>query len=183
MHPGLSITFGGQPAWSRVPQVSAPSYDVLLVAHAAVALLGFGAIAVAGLRARAGRQSGDPAADIALRRFFAPGRDLPARAIFLVPLLGMALLFGGDRADVSAAWPWIGLGLWVVAAGLASGMCWPAERRAQQALEHLDSADDDEERSLWSARFREACVRMERSVGSITMCFLAALAVMVLQPR
>jgi hypothetical protein len=163
--------------------VSAPAYDVLLVLHVAAAVLGFGAIAVAGLRAHAGRKSADPAGDASLRRFFAPGRDWPARAIFLVPLLGIALLLGGDRSQVSAAWPWIGLGLWTGAVGLASGGCWPAEHRAQEALGRLEVAADGEARSRLSGTFRASCARMERSAGSISLCFLAAVAVMVVQPR
>jgi hypothetical protein len=164
--------------------VSAPAYDVLLVLHVVAALVGFGAIAVAGVRARAGRRSTDPADDPSLRRFFAPGRDWPARSIFLVPLLGLGLLFGGDRPEVSAPWPWIGLVIWTAAAGVATGVCWPAERRAQEALDHLgpDGGTGEETRPEWSAAFRTSCRRMERSVGWISLCFLAAVAVMVLQP-
>lgn len=162
--------------------MSAPAYDVLLLLHIAAAVVGFGAIAVAGLRARAGRRSADPARDVSLRRFFAPGPDRPARAIFLVPLLGLGLLFGGDRHDVGAAWPWIGLSIWIVAAGLATGVCWPAERDAQEALGLLDRTTDDDGGAVLSTAFRASCRRMERSVGWISICFLAAVAVMVLQP-
>jgi hypothetical protein len=163
--------------------LSAPAYDVLLVLHVAAALLGFGAIAVAGLRARAGRRAADPAGDVTLRRFFAPGPDRPARAIFLVPLLGLVLLFGGDRQGVSSAWPWIGLAIWTVAAGLATGVCWPAERQAQEALGHLDAGTGETPPAMLSASFRASCCAMERSVGWISLCFLAGVAVMVLQPR
>ena len=58
--------------------------------------------------------------------FLQAGPQLAGRAIFLVPLLGLALLFGGDRDAAHTPWPWIGLAIWVVVAGLASGLCWPA---------------------------------------------------------
>ena len=163
--------------------MSAPAYDVLIVLHVAASLVGFGAIAVSGLRARAGRRSGDPANDSSLRRFFAPGPDWPARAIFLVPLLGLGLLFGGDRGDVSAAWPWIGLAIWFGAVSMATAVCWPAEREAQAALGHLAGGRGEEAGSDWATTFQLSCQRMERSVGWISLCFLAAVVVMVLQPR
>jgi hypothetical protein len=161
--------------------VSGPAYDLLLVAHVAVALVGFGAIAVAGLAASTSRRCEDPANDLATRRFFKPGRDWPARAILLVPVLGLALLYGGDRSDVGSAWPWIGLGIWVAAVGIASGVCWPAERAAQQTLEALTGAPADARASL-VAQFRASCRRMELATGAISVCFLAAVAVMIFQP-
>jgi len=153
--------------------VSAPLYDVLVLLHVASALVGFGAIAVSGLEAFSGRRSDDPAADDSLVRFFRPGNSWPGRVVFLVPVLGLALLFGGDRPDVPHAWPWIGLGLWVAAAGLATGMCWPAERLAQEALGR--PVPD-------VATFRQACGRLERGVVLIEVCAVAALAIMILQP-
>jgi len=153
--------------------VSRPVYDVLLVVHVVVAVVGFGAVAVLGLEASAGRHSPDPAADESLRRFFRPGSDWPSRLIFAVPILGLALLFGGDRADASHVWPWLGLAVWVIAAGLATGRCWPAERVAQAAL----AAEVPD-----VASFRHACAVLERGVILIEVCFVAAVALMIIQP-
>lgn len=161
--------------------VSGPAYDLLLVSHVVVALVGFGAIAVAGLAASSSRRSDNPASDAATLRFFKQGPDWPARTIFLVPMLGLALLFGGDRTDLHAAWPWIGLCIWVVAAGIASGVCWPAERSAQATLEELTAAPADELASL-VAEFRASCRTMELATGAISVCFVAAVAVMIIQP-
>jgi hypothetical protein len=151
--------------------VSAPLYDVLLVAHVIVGVIGFGAMAVTGLAASSGRKSAEPLVDESLRRFFRPGRNWPARAIFLVPVLGLILLFGGDSGAVHQPWPWVGLGIWVFAAGLASARCWPAERRAQAAL--ASRAVDS---------FRQACRQMEVAAAAISICFVAAIVVMVAQP-
>lgn len=161
--------------------MSRPAYDLLLIAHVIVAFIGFGAIAAAGWAASAARRSADPASDEGVRRFFKKGMDWPARAILLVPVLGLGLLFGGDRSDVHAAWPWIGIVLWLIATGLASGRCWPAERAAQDALAELvESGSAPAEGALEG--FRRSCRTMELSVGAISVCFVAAVALMILQP-
>jgi hypothetical protein len=148
-----------------------PFYDLLFVGHIASAVVGFGAVGVAGLSASKAGRSADPFVDEALSRFFRPGVDWPARVIFLVPVLGLAVLFGADRSDVRDAWPWIGLGLWLVIAGVATGSCWPCERRAQEAF----AAQDVDV-------LRQACRRMETSVGVISVCALLAFVVMIVQP-
>jgi hypothetical protein len=159
--------------------VSGPLYDLLLVVHIVAGVVGFGALAAAGWAASSARGARDPAAEETVRRFFKPGRNWPARAIFLVPLLGLALLFGGDRDAAHSPWPWIGLALWLVVAGLASGMCWPAEAQAQQILiELLESGPTDD----LLGQFRDACRRMETAAWAISACFVAAVLVMILQP-
>jgi hypothetical protein len=166
--------------------VSGPAYDLLLVAHVVVALVGFGAIAAAGIAASSSLRCDDPANDASVRRFFKKGRDWPARMILLVPVLGLALLLGGDRSAESAAWPWVGLCIWVVAAGVASGICWPAEHAAQTALGELAVAaggeDADGAAESLVAEFRASCRRMELATGAISVCFVAAVAVMIVQP-
>jgi len=160
--------------------VSGPAYDLLLVTHILAAVVGFGAIAAAGWAASTARRSPDPTGDESVRRFFKVGTDWPARVVFLVPVLGLGLLFGGDRSAAHEPWPWIGLTLWTVAAGLATGLCWPAERRAQESLAALGGSavpSDDVLRD-----FRDACHRIEVAAGAISICFLAAVVVMILQP-
>ncbi len=201
--------------------MSQPAFDVLLVVHVLASVLGFGAIGVAGGEAARARRSARPAGDEAIRRFFKPGRVWPARTIFLVPVLGLGLLFGGDRADTGSVWPWLGLGIWFVAVGLATAVCWPAERTAQLALAELVSGEGDGPATASSTagppspaavpvsapaavpapapaavpapapavdphpqldRFRAACRRMELAAGGISVCFLAAVVVMVAKP-
>jgi uncharacterized membrane protein len=161
--------------------VSRPVYDLLLVAHVFVGLVGFGAIAIAGLAAAAARRSGDPATDASVRRFFKPGPDWPARMVLLVPVLGLGLLYGGDRSKVGTPWPWIGLCIWILAVGIASGICWPAERAAQTKLGELTGAPAEGSASL-VAQFRASCRQMELATGAISVCFVAAVAVMIIQP-
>jgi hypothetical protein len=148
-----------------------PLYDLAFVAHVAVSLIGFGAIGASGLAASRARRLTSPLTDAATSRFFKPGIDWPARLIYLVPVLGLVLLFGNDRAATHEFWPWMGFGIWAVATGLATAWSWPAERRAQQALQE-ESVDE----------FRRACYQMETAVGLISICFAFAVLVMILQP-
>jgi hypothetical protein len=188
------------------PAMSGPLYDLLLVGHVVVAVVGFGAVAVSGRMASSAYRTADPAGDPRVLRFFREGPDWPARAIFLVPVLGLALLFGGDRSDVHAAWPWIGLAIWVGVAGLATAWCWPAEQAAQAALARLvslrdvaslrDGASLRDEASLGRPlaerdgeavrgalpEFLAACRSLERASGVISVCFVLAVAVMIIQP-
>ncbi|MGH9303348.1 MAG: hypothetical protein ACRDZ5_02925 [Acidimicrobiales bacterium] len=182
-------------------------YDVVLIAHVAAAVVGFGAIGAGGVEAANGRHSPNPARDLSLRRFFRPGRDWAAAVIFIVPLIGLGLLFGGDRGDASRAWPWIGLCIWTAAAALATGVLWPAERRAQRFLAalvapeeegHLDGPGPErrapepspsrapepspDRPGYYLDGFRQACAVMERAAGAISLLFLAAVAIMIVQP-
>lgn len=156
--------------------MAAPFYDVLLVCHLAAVFVGFGAVGVAGWAAAEGAKASDPASDERLLRFFRPGRDWPARLVLLVPVFGLAMLFGGDRGAVSAVWPWAGLALWVVAAGHLIGLGWPNEKKAQLAL----AAETDREGARGD--FRLACKKMERASAVAIVCFVAAAVLMVWQP-
>ncbi|MHB8244694.1 MAG: DUF2269 family protein [Acidimicrobiales bacterium] len=154
-----------------------PVYDILLILHVALAFIGFGSIAVGGWAASAGRRSGRPAGEERVVRFFREGVDWPGRAILVVPVVGLVMLLAGDSSNVARPWPWIGLGIWLVAVGLASGLGWPAERRAQRALAALAAGDDS---SLPS--FRQACKEMELASSLVSLCFVAAVAIMIFQP-
>jgi hypothetical protein len=153
--------------------MAAPLYDALLVCHLAAALIGFGAVAVAGWSAADGRKAASPWADERLTRFFKPGRDWPSRLVLAVPVFGLALLLGGDRSAISQPWPWAGLLVWLVAVGHLLSLGWPAEHRAQQALAGGDDALED---------FRSACRKMERAAAVVSVCFLAAVVLMIWQP-
>lgn len=155
----------------------APAYDALLILHVAAAFIGFGSVATAGLFASAGRRSANPAGDERLVRFFRPGLDWPARLIFLVPVLGLTLLFGGDHPDIPRLWPWLGLFLWLVAAGVTSGRQWPAEKRAQREL--VAVLDGDETRA---EEFSAACRQMEQAASVTSVLFVAVVMLMILQP-
>lgn len=158
-----------------------PLYDLLLICHVAVAFIGFGSIAIAGLFARRGVVSEAPGEDETVVRFFRPGTDWPGRLVLLVPVFGLAMLFGGDTVDVPAVWPWIGLGLWTVAVGLVSATCWPAERAAQQQMLAVHEGGDGAVAA--TGAFRDACRRLERGAGLVSVLFVLAVTVMIWQPH
>lgn len=150
-----------------------PVYDAVMGLHVLFAVIGFGALGATGTYARQVRRSTDPFSSPTLLRFFRPGHNVAARAIFLVPLLGATLLALGHGNDVGAAWPWIGLGLWVLAVGVASGVIWPGERQLQQLLQVGPDL---------VGRLGAVAWRVEVAGALCSALFLAALVVMVAQP-
>jgi hypothetical protein len=161
---------------ASVPPTGA-GYSALLLLHVAAAVVGFGAVAVTGVQAaRVRRGPGQPGAG-ALRRYFRPGTNWPARALYAVPLLGVGLL-----ADSGGAWGagdgWVvaGLALWLAATVLAEAVLWPAERRIQQAVtDHWDDPGGCE-------GLAGACRRAAATSGVLVGVFLAAVVVMTVKP-
>ncbi len=158
----------------------APLYDALLILHVLTAVVGFGSLAVGGLAAAAGRRSRDPAGDERVLRFFREGIDWPARAVLLVPVLGLALLFGGDRSNETMPWPWLGLAIWGTAVAIMCFVSWPAERAAQRELAALQAGEDGD--GSRAGGFSAACTRMESAAGLTSVCFAFAVAIMIWQP-
>lgn len=117
------------------PPVTNPLFGIVLVLHITAALVGFGALAVTALQAhRLGRTS-DPTLLATLRRYFRPGVNWAARAVYLVPLLGATLVgLSGGTYRFGDTFVEIGLVLWLVTVLLAEAVLWPAERQVQQAL-------------------------------------------------
>lgn len=149
-----------------------PSFDLLLVAHVASAFIGFGVVAITGIqafRARVGLAALTPG----LRRYFRPGTNWLGRVLFLVPVLGAALVldssgtFGfGDTFVVA------GIVLWAASAVLAEIVLWPGERRIQ-ALVSGDPQELELERS---------CRVTSLAAAAITAMFVAAVVLMVVRP-
>ncbi len=161
--------------------MTGPGYDLLVGAHVLSAVAGFGAVGVSGVYAARARSVADPRQDVTLRRYFRPGTNWAARSLLLTPVLGGIVLWTGDHPAVSQPWPWIGLGCWIVAAGLATGWCWPAERRVQSWI--ADAVPLDEDPRLGLARFSQSCRAVQWSASAISLCFGAAVVVMIWQPR
>jgi hypothetical protein len=155
-------------------------YVALIIAHALCALIGFGALAATGAYAQAVRNSRDPFSSAALRRYFRPGHNVASATIVAVPILGGCLLVAQHGRDVHLAYPWIGLACWSVAAATAVGLVWPAERKLQGMLTGREAAADvagvRREALLTAAR------RCRTGASITTVCFLVAVAVMLLQP-
>ena len=156
-------------------------YDLVVVLHVLSAVVGFGAVGVTGTYAGRARSAAAPRDHPGLRRYFHPGPNWPERSLLVTPLLGAALLWGGDRSAVSQPWPWIGLGCWVLAAAVASGLCWPAERSIQTWL--AKDAARDREAAPELEQFRRSCRSLQWGASAVSVLFLAAVVVMIAQPR
>jgi hypothetical protein len=171
---------------------------VLVALHIVAAVVGFGAVAMTGaLALTAARDPSSPAA----ARYFRPGPNWASYLVFLVPVCGAGLEASSGWGDVHFAWPWIALGIWLVAAATGSAH-WPAERRLQGLLAAGAGAgpnrvapetpqDTDATRNLprdpeaagAAGDLLAACRRTAWSSAVMTTCFVAALVVMVVQPR
>lgn len=121
------------PPLAVVLAASGVGFGILLIAHVASALVGFGAVATSGVQAaRLARVRGPVPGD--LRRYFAPGVNWAGRVLYLVPAFGAALVADSTRFGFALPWVEAGLGLWAVSVLVAEVLLWPAERRIQRAL-------------------------------------------------
>jgi hypothetical protein len=155
---------------------SGPAYTVVLVGHVGavlVLLVSLVAGAAAAIRALAAK-GGELAPSV--RSYFSPGVNWAGRALYLVPVLGVALLgMSGGAYRWDAAWVDWGIGLWVAAAGIAEGVLWPAERRVGRALASA-------ERNCVSPPARRACRTVCAATAAVAALVVAAMVVMVAKP-
>ena len=151
-------------------------YSVLLLLHVAAAVVGFGAVALTGVQAARARGGPSRAAD-AVRRYFRPGTNWAARALYAVPVLGIGLLAdSGGAWDAGDGWVVAGLALWLVATVLAEAVVWPGERRVQRLV--TDRWDDP----AAAGALARACRRVVVSTVLVAAVFVAAVVVMVGKP-
>jgi hypothetical protein len=165
--------------YERRGTLTGPGYDLLVILHVLSAVVGFGAVGVSGSYAARARLAVRPREQELLVRYFAPGTNWAERCLLVTPVLGAVVLVVGDRPAASQAWPWIGLGCWVVAAGISSSWCWPAERRVQAWLSGSSGALGAGD---GISSFRDACRAVELASLAISVCFLGAVVVMIWQP-
>ncbi len=119
------------------------TYDLVLLAHVLAAVVGMVAVVVSGgfaLTLR-GALAADGPLPVAVVRYYRPGINWVGRVLFLVPVLGAALIaMSGGQWGYSDAWVAIGLAVWTVVAMAAEGMLWPAERRLQRLVAAREAA-------------------------------------------
>jgi uncharacterized membrane protein len=147
------------------------AYDVVLLAHVLVAVVGLGAVVVAGAYALVLRRSGSGPESV--RRYYRPGVNWAGRVLFLIPVLGVVLMaLSHDDWSFADGWISIGLALWTVVAVVAEMALWPAERRLQVAV-----AGPTTEAELGSM-----CLRVVRLSAALSLALVAAAVVMVAKP-
>jgi hypothetical protein len=159
-----------------VAGIHSPGFDLLLIAHVACTIFGFGAIAATGVQAARLARNGDHEVGPGLRRFFAPGVNWAGRLLYGVPVLGLALVAdSGGRFGIDDGWVLAGLLLWVGAAALAEGVLWPAERRIQRTLAGAEPARR-------TPTLRRDCVLVAAGGAGLALVFVVATVVMVARP-
>lgn len=147
------------------------AYDIVLLTHVLSVVASFGVVAVAGSYALALRRPGPPSDTV--RRYYRPGANWAGRTLFLVPVLGVALvaMSGGDWS-YAEVWVFGGIVLWTAAALLAELVLWPGERWLQSAAAQSPAPDD----------LRRRCLTVAATAGLIAGALVAASVIMVAKP-
>lgn len=123
------------PVVTAVGLPSGPAYTVVLMCHVAAVLIGMLTMAAGAVFASRLLSAGDGPLPAGVRSYFSPGANWAGRVLYLVPVCGVALLaMSGGAYRVGSDWVITGIGLWLVAIGLAEAVLWPAEQRVRRAL-------------------------------------------------
>lgn len=153
-----------------------PAFSVVLLLHIASAIVGFGAMVLTGVQGARLRRGPDAPGAAAVARFFRPGTNWAARAVYLVPVLGLTLVAMSRGAfDLGDGFVDIGLGIWLTSVLVAELVLWPGERRIQQALAGgwPDTVDGELDR---------ACRQVAWCAPVLAAAFVGAASVMVIKP-
>lgn len=113
-------------------------FDVVLLLHVACVVIGLGTLVASGVqgwRLWAAGRSATPLPE-SLTRYYGPGANWAGRVIYGIPAFGLTLL-GLSRGVFGLQLPWVAAGaaIWVVGAGVAETVLWPAERRIWRRLQ------------------------------------------------
>ena len=123
---------------------NAPGFDLVLLAHVIAAVVGLVAVVLAGVSALALRRAlaQDGPLPEALERYYRPGVNWAGRVLFLVPVLGVALLVMSDgQWSFADTWVSAGMAVWAIVAMVAETVLWPAERRLQGVVATAGGAE------------------------------------------
>ncbi len=167
------------------------AYDMVLLAHVLAAAVGLGAVVVSGAYAWALLRSGS--GPEAVRRYYRPGVNWAGRVLFLIPVLGVALM-GMSHGDWSFSEGWIlaGLALWMGVAVVAEMALWPAERRLQEvvargtgpvgvaAVPEVGSPDHPDPDP--GSALRSECLRLMGTSAVLAVVLVAVAVMMVAKP-
>lgn len=147
------------------------AYDIVLLAHVLSAVAGLGVVTVSGASALVLRRPTPPSE--AVRRYYRPGVNWAGRTLFLVPVLGVALvaMSGGDWS-YRAGWVIGGMVLWATAALLAELVLWPGERALQAAVGRADRPPE----------LGTRCRSVAAAAAAIDLTLVVAAVLMVAKP-
>jgi len=158
------------------------AYSVLLLCHVASAVVGFGALAVTGVQARRARRGPSGVGSDGVRRYFRPGVNWAARALYGVPVFGFALVASSRGAfAVGDGFVVAGLALWLAATAVAEAVVWPGERRIQEVVSSRWGTGAGETTGS-DRRFDLDCRRVAAAAALLSAVFVVAVVLMVAQP-
>jgi len=168
------------------PQPTGAAFDVVLLLHVGCAVVGLATTGAAAATARALRRVLRKAAPIpdALHRYFQPGINWVGRAVYGIPVFGLALV-GMSRGAYALGDGWVlaGIVLFAALAAVCESVLWPAERRVQSGVQRSaphegDVAGDQAAVDTLSA----AAALMARAAVVALVLLVAGTVVMVVQP-
>jgi uncharacterized membrane protein len=155
-------------------------FDVVLLLHIACVIVGLattltGVATASRLRRLAQRAVPLPKS---MGRYFAPGVNWAGRAVYGIPVFGLALIAMSRGAyALGDGWVVSGLGIFVVLALVAEGILWPTERRLQHTLvEPLADGASPGPSVLGDT------TTMARSAAACTVLLVLGSALMIAQP-
>ena len=143
------------------------AYDVVFLVHVVAAIA---ALTVLVAMRSAARAVAEGAPDDVQARRFPTRRNWAARVVHVLPLTGLAMVATGD-SSVSLTRPWVGLGLgcYLVAAGLLEARALPLERVVAEVVAHDGRAA------------RERGEALTRSIDAVLLAVGVALVAMIVQ--
>jgi len=174
---------GFSPVLGAVGQPTGPAFDLVLLAHVLAVAVSVGTVGVSGIQAfRLSRVPTGSGPRATLENYYAPGTNWAGRLLFAVPLLGLALV-GMSHGYYHFSDDWIlqGIALWVVAAMLAEGVLWPAERQIQE-LVHSMVVDGGADQGARVDPLAATCRRAWCCAAALVVILVLATVLMVAQP-
>jgi uncharacterized membrane protein len=150
-------------------------YQVVLALHILAVVVGFGGVAVSDVYLREGRKRGGAewAAVSEVNDFV--NRKVAMIAIYVVPVLGFALIGMSDKQwKFSQAWVSITLLLYIVIVGIAHAVMFPSHRKINALLRSPSPP---------AAEIAALEKRITAASGVNSLLFVAVLFLMVVKPR
>lgn len=159
------------------------AYDLVLLAHVATSIVGFGSMVATGVAAGVARGAAGGAALDGARRYFRPGVNWVGRTVYAVPVLGAGLVAMSRGAfALGDLWVQLGAALWVLAIVLAEAALWPTERRVQVLLSATGGVAAAGEPAGEPAGLGALCERLVALSACCGLVFLVAVVLMVGKP-
>jgi len=153
------------------------SFDVMLLAHCGATVATIVSMAAGYVAAMAiGRTSTGTIWPVAVTRYFVPGPDLAARAIYLIPITGGGLVgLGRGNFEFGDLFVVIGALIWLAAVVAAETLVIAPSRELRVLVSGSTHVAD-------SGRSRALAARLRWGVDLVVVLLVAATVVMVAQP-